>query len=410
MSDVMRIMRNLISRSKASAAPYRLVLAIPGTRAFYFAAAVARLGVAMTGLGLLWTVRGLTGSFAVAGVATGLFALAEALVGPQIARLIDRYGQFRLIPILLLLHLIGIGMVVLTSTTAGVALVLAGAALSGATIPQPGALSAARWTHVIPKPDQLRTAFSLEAVVNDVAFLAGPPIVTVASGAARPYAGTVAAASFLIIGGATLALQRRTEPTTMREERKERKPGSSLLTRGFMSVFGVNLGLGLYFGAMPVVVTAFAAEKGYGPAAGFILGIASLASLISGIAYGAMKERWRPHTVQLTASALLFAAIGLSAVSPTLPVLCVSLVLAGATISPVIVTTSQIVAASIGRASLTQGFTWINTASAAGIAFAASVAGFAIEIGSVRAALLLCCALVAVAPASALVRGRSRVS
>lgn len=407
MSDVTHIVRNLISYSRAGAHRYQLVLAIPGARAFFVAAVLARLGVAMTGLGLLWTVRGLTGSFAIAGAATGIFALSEALVGPQIARLIDRYGQFRVIPMLLAFHVAGIGMVVIASVTASVAPVLLGALVAGAAIPQPGALSAARWTHLVPQRELLRTAFSLEALANDVVFLSGPPVITVVSGLTRPYMGTFVAASLLVTGSLALVLQRRTEPKAKGSEPDDHDPATSLLTRGFISVFGVNLGLGFFFGASPIVVTAFAAEQGYGPAAGFILGITSVASLLSGVAYGAMKERWRPHTVQLIASVLLFAAIGLSTVSLTLPVLCVALVLAGATISPVIVTSSQMVVASVGRASLTQGFTWINTASAVGIAVSASVAGVAVEMGGVRSALLACCALVVVAPASALARGRS---
>jgi hypothetical protein len=43
------------------AARYRAVLSLPGAAAFFTAAAVARLGVAMTILGVLWAVRGATG-------------------------------------------------------------------------------------------------------------------------------------------------------------------------------------------------------------------------------------------------------------------------------------------------------------------------------------------------------------
>src|SRR3984957_14969913 len=68
-------------------ARYRAVLSLPGAAGFFAAAAVARLGVAMTILGVLWAVRGATGSFASAGVATAGFALADAPAGPEGARL-----------------------------------------------------------------------------------------------------------------------------------------------------------------------------------------------------------------------------------------------------------------------------------------------------------------------------------
>src|ERR1700734_2778493 len=77
---------------------YRAVLSLPGAAAFFATAAVARLGVAMTILGVLWAVRGATGSFASAGVATAGFALADATAGPQVARLVEDRGQRRVLP------------------------------------------------------------------------------------------------------------------------------------------------------------------------------------------------------------------------------------------------------------------------------------------------------------------------
>jgi len=46
---------------------------------FFTASTVARLGVAMSGVGLLWTVRHDGGSFAVAGGGVGGFAMGQAL-------------------------------------------------------------------------------------------------------------------------------------------------------------------------------------------------------------------------------------------------------------------------------------------------------------------------------------------
>src|SRR6185503_12321448 len=50
-------------------------------------AAVGRVGIAMTGLGLVWLLHARTGSYGTAGLAAAGFALAEALIGPQLARL-----------------------------------------------------------------------------------------------------------------------------------------------------------------------------------------------------------------------------------------------------------------------------------------------------------------------------------
>lgn len=58
----------------------------------------------MAGLGIVWLVHAETGSFGVAGLVTGSFAVAETLVGPQTARLMDRFGQPRVLVPLLCAH------------------------------------------------------------------------------------------------------------------------------------------------------------------------------------------------------------------------------------------------------------------------------------------------------------------
>jgi hypothetical protein len=118
------------------------VLSLPGAAAFFGAAAVARLGAAMTTLAVLWAVRGATGSFAAAGVTTAAFALAEAAGGPQVARLVENRGQRRILP-----WSAGVFALAVAGLIAGALLrlplaVLAGLSmLAGASIPQAGALS-----------------------------------------------------------------------------------------------------------------------------------------------------------------------------------------------------------------------------------------------------------------------------
>jgi MFS family permease len=115
---------------------YRRALMTPGALAFFLAAAPARLGLAMTGLGLVFLVHDLTGSFGRAGLVTGAFAITEAVMGPQSARLIDRYGQTRVVPFLLVAH----GAAIAGLLAGGPMLPLA--VLAGATIPQVGARAA----------------------------------------------------------------------------------------------------------------------------------------------------------------------------------------------------------------------------------------------------------------------------
>ena len=177
-----------------TASTYATLLRLPGAAAFFAAATAGRAGIAMTGLGLVWLVHGATGSYAAAGLVTGAFAVAEAVVGPQAARLVDRHGQTRVLPVLAGVHAAAVAALVLAVGRGAPAWSLAAvAAVAGVGVPQLGALSAARWVALVRRhhggaPGVLTTALALESVAN-----AGANQVSVAAfavEAGRPTAAT----------------------------------------------------------------------------------------------------------------------------------------------------------------------------------------------------------------------------
>jgi len=247
-----------------SSATYRSLLRAPGAAMFFLTAAVGRVGIAMTGLGIVWLVHDRTGSYTVAGLVTGGFAVAEAVAGPQLARLVDRFGQTRVLPPALLAHAAAVAtLLVLVAAGTPDWLMTAGAVLVGATIPQLGSLSAARWVALLrdERAAALPTAFALESLANELAYLAGPALVSLLGASGYPAVGTVLAASLVVVGGLCFAAQRRTAPPASGAAERHRT-GRSLLRPGFAVLLGVNLAIGGFFGAMPISVTAFAVEHG----------------------------------------------------------------------------------------------------------------------------------------------------
>jgi len=116
---------------------YRLALRTPGAARFFGAACPARLGIAMTGLGIVWLVHWRTNSYGSAGIVTGGFAVSEAVIGPQVARLIDRFGQTRVLPRCLLAH--GVAVALLLTAVVNnrpLWLIVAAGILAGSSIPQ----------------------------------------------------------------------------------------------------------------------------------------------------------------------------------------------------------------------------------------------------------------------------------
>ena len=341
--------------------------------AFFATAAAGRIGIAMTNVALLWFVHHRTGSFGAAGALSAGLAVAEALVGPQTARIVDRFGQPLVLTILAVLHATAV-VVVLGTVGPGsgrCVLVALGCAV-GATLPQLGVFSAARWAHRYPPGPQLSRAFGWESSANSAAFLLGPAAAVswAASGHARTavlVAGSLAVGAALLLG-----LQRGSAPPGQRPH----GPRATVLPRGVGLPIAVNVAIGVHFGAMPVAMAAVSQGTG---AATWLIVASSGGGLLAGSGFAAL--RWRaPVRRQLRVTATVFAALALLLVVPwPLPALVVVLFVVGAAVPPVLVTTSLLARdrAPVGR--LTSTFSWLASCSAAGGAAGAAGAGGVVD-------------------------------
>jgi MFS family permease len=391
----------LTGRISTPTSTYAAVLRTPGAWKFYLAAAPARIGIAMTGLGIVWLVHGSTGSYAAAGSVTGGFAVAEAIAGPQVARLIDRFGQTRMLPITLLAHATAVAVLIgLTVSGASLWLLIAAGVLAGGSLPQVGAQTAARWSHALRDTPLLSSAFALESLSIGIAFMVGPGLVGIVSSLASPIAGSVLATSLLLSGGFWLAAQRSTAPppaVTGHHESPKR-----LLHKRFAGLVGTNIGIGLFFGSMQVSVTAFATTRGTPGLAGPLYSITSLVGLFAGLAYGARRWRTAPETqfiIVLTGLAL--ACLPLIVVNSPLQ-LALALTLPGLAIAPFQTISAVLAESSVEAAVLTQAFTWLNSGGAAGIALGAAFAGRIVDAHSAQYGFVVALAAAVIATAMAL--------
>jgi MFS family permease len=382
-----------------AATGYRPLLRTPGAAAFFLAASVGRTGIAMTGLGLVWLLHARTGSYGTAGLAAAGFSLAEALIGPQLARLVDRFGQARVLPFSLLAHGAAIAGVLIATTPAAL---IAAATCAGAVVPQLGALSSARWAHLLRggRADELPAAFSLESLANAAAFLLGPVLVSSLGAAGDPAVATLIAAALVLGGGGALAAQRRTAPPPARE-RAERARGrvgarSPLVQPAFVLLALLNLAIGLYFGTMAISVSSFAVRHGVPGVAAPIIAASGLSGLVSGWRYGRRRHAAPPHRQLVIAAGYLTCTALLLPFAPSAVWLGAAVVVTEAAVPPMLALLNVLTEKAVTPAVLTQAFTWSNSASAAGSALAASLAGRAADAWGSSAALAL-------APAAGLV-------
>jgi MFS family permease len=367
--------------------PYAAILRTPGARAFVATGFVGRLPLSMLALGTALLLTGSGATYAFAGIASATLSLAIALVGPQLGRLTDRFGQRRVLLPALAVHALGlVALVLCADERAPHGTILAAAALTGAAFPLLGAFVRARWTTLLGGSDALQTAFALESVLDEIVFVLGPVLVTVLATAVTPAAGLLAALACSLGGGLAFAAQRATEPPVLAAAHGGagalRVPGMRVLVLAFA-------GVGAVFGAVDVAMVAFAQEHGAKSAAGPLLGLYGATSALAGFAYGA--RRWRASLpVRLQRALLLFgiAALPMALVDGLWPMAGVT-ALAGLTVAPTLIAGFALVEALVPRAALTEGLTWLETTIAGGVAIGYALAGRVIDAASGRTAFLV---------------------
>src|SRR6187431_3283573 len=78
---------------------YDDILALPGAKAFFWWGLIARIQMGMTGLSTFLLVQIEYGSYATAGLVVGVLSIGFAIISPQVSRLVDLYGQSRVLRI-----------------------------------------------------------------------------------------------------------------------------------------------------------------------------------------------------------------------------------------------------------------------------------------------------------------------
>ena len=365
--------------------PYARILRHPGAARFSAAAFIARLPIAMVGLGIVLLVSAVTGSYGEAGVVTAAFAVSAAFVNPIGSHFVDRWGQLRVVSLLAGLHaalLIMLAYAVLERWPLPLAIALS--ALSGATQPATGALVRARWAVALGNEPSLQTAFAFESILDELIFILGPPLAAFVAVSVAPAAPLVICAALVAVGCGLLVIQRSTQPPTATRGPQHR--GSLLRSPALAVVLLTLLSIGAVFGSIDVVVVAAADEAGARTMAGIVLATYAIGSMVAAIVVGA-----RMPSPELLPRRLLLATCGLVVVTVPLVVMTsllgigLMVLLAGLAVSPVLITSFALVERIVPARRLTEGLTWATSAIGLGVAMSAALAGWLVDAGGSRA-------------------------
>lgn len=395
---------------------YRRIFAVRGSAAFFAAGWIGRIPRSTLSLGSVLLIAGVTGAYTLAAAVAAAIVVGVAVFGPLWSRGMDRLGQRRILIV-----------TVSASTVSGFALlavVLAGAPewtwfvaafLVGATSVDIGSATRARWSALLPAGEARHTALSLESVADESVFVIGPPLVTVLAAAVNPVLGFAVGLLLGVIGGAALVLLRRTTPAVHREPapaaaaHPEPVPGEVApagagrrlhgvhrirrlvrpLPRGVVVLLPVFLGVGVVFGSLDLTAVGVSEAEGVPAAAGFLLAMFALGSVVSGLVFGARGSRVRPAAMVAGSAVAYGIVVPLAVLVPSLPALGAALLVAGGATTPLLISAMALVESRVERARLTEGLAWPSTAMSIGVTAGSALAGILIDASAARSGFLV---------------------
>lgn len=363
--------------------PYRELFCAPGTIGFSVSGLIGRLPLPMTGIGIITMLSQLRGSYALAGGVAAAFIFTNALMAPQISRLVDRSGQGKVLPVAAGISLIGFaGLAGSSWLDAPNWLLFCFAFLIG-FMPSMSAMTRARWTAIYRGGPQLQIAHALETVFDDISFVVGPPISVGLSLMVFPQAALIAAAAALALGVLTFAAQRQTEPPHQAAALEQRN--SSVITNGGIVILALLMvAMGVVVGVVDIGSVAFAERQGQPAAASIVLSAYAAGSCLAGLVFGAFK-------FGMPLPRLLLIG-GLGTAATTLPLILVSNVaalaiamfIAGLFFAPTMIVAMTLVERLVPEAKLTEGLTWLLSGLNTGGAIGAAVSGQVVDIHGVQ--------------------------
>jgi MFS family permease len=376
--------------SRPSRNPYAAVLRVHGAWRFSASALIARLPMSMLGIGTVLMIQGLYGSYALAGRVSAALVVAQAIASPQLARLVDRLGQRRVMLPMLGGAAVGlVGLIVTAVTAAPEALLYLFAVVAGASVGSYGSMVRTRWSHVLDDPRSVHTAYSLESALDEVVFAVGPVVATLLATSVTPSAALVVPLVAAVVGGLWFLSLRATEPPPVPRSEHAAGHRSVLRNPAALVVCLVFVGMGMVFGATDVATIAFATEHGHKPLAGAVLAVFALGSLCSGLLYGA--RHWQSALWKRFAVGMVVLAVGVSMFrfAHSIPQLVVVMFVTGFAIAPTLINGNALIQEVVTPGQLTEGLAWAGTALGIGVSIGSAVAGSRVDAGGSHAGYLV---------------------
>jgi MFS family permease len=389
---------------------YAEVLRAPHVAALVAATLLARFPIGINALAVILYLRERTGSYAVAGVVAGSLAAGSGIGAPVQGRLVDRFGQRRVLVPLGMVHAAALGALVGSAELGAptFVLVLCGL-LAGFAIPPTSSVLRSMWPSLLKdRPELVQAAYALDSVLIELIFIVGPLLTAVVTATLSPQAALVVSAASVVAG--TIGFTALPPSRAVRPDREEARAAGrlgALGSAGVRSLVLTSLPAGIGIGICEVALPAFSDARGSAELAGVLLAVWSLGSAAGGLAYGALPRRPPLDRVHLVVAAALPFALLPMAAATSVPVMALLVIPAGVFIAPLLATRNELIGRVAPAGARTEAYTWPVTAFVGGIAIGAALAGALVEGPGWRVAFLVAAGFAAAGAAVAVARRRT---
>ncbi len=336
---------------------------------------IGRIPLAMNPVGIVLLIAHTRDSYAIAGIATASYTLAGAIFGPRFGQLADRFGTRSVILPITAINFISILALIHFSHSSTLAIAIS-AAFAGASLPNIGSFTRTRWSRALTSTQELGTALSIEAVLDEIAFVSGPALAGILYGWRSPAFSMEIALAFLVIGAVGIALSASHHDIA---ENREKRASGLLAIPDIKALLLSLTFLGIVFGGNTVAILAAAKAAGHESSGGMLVALYSIGSLIAGTLYG--MHHWKSDPGYRFALALGFMTVATSGLLfiHHYAALAWLVALSGLAISPTLIAANAFAKELVPADRLNEAFAYLGASISLGITIGSFVVGLVVN-------------------------------
>ncbi|MGN6474960.1 MAG: MFS transporter [Mycobacteriales bacterium] len=364
-------------------ARYREILREPYVKRLLVTAMLGRMPQGMSTLAILLLLTPTLG-YGKSGVAAGVSVATAGASNVLIARAVDRLGA---------------RVVLAPAATAYAALVVALAlvahdgypldlllcALLGLAAPPVSSVSRGTWPRLLGA-ERAQLLYGLEATAQELVFIAGPALVAVVAGSVSARAALILSGCLCLVG--VLGFISSPAFASFERERDSHEKHVPMFRTRVLSYAGVGIALTVGFSMTEIATVAFISGRHATAAAGIVLAIWSVGSLLGGLVIGAGTAQVTDRALSIAVS-LVGVALAACAIAPGKVGLAVLLFVGSTVNAPALARLYTRMGSVAPRGATTEAFGWLSVGFQIGSSLGAALGGISVDGPGPRTTFLI---------------------